>query len=82
MLAVKSTLKDRWRQILAEADRIPRKHLATLQPGLTDNQLVEMKDARVQLVVARSMHEAYGLSARAQLMTLADLIEEIRQRAN
>jgi hypothetical protein len=30
MLGSKSTLKDRWRQVLDEADRITHKHLLTL----------------------------------------------------
>ena len=33
MLGVKSTSKDRWRQVLTEADRIPNKHLCTLGGG-------------------------------------------------
>ena len=31
MLGVKSTSEDRWRQVLTEADRIPQKHLCTLE---------------------------------------------------
>lgn len=30
MLAVKTTCKDRWRQVVKEVDRIPTKHLLTL----------------------------------------------------
>lgn len=82
MLAVKSTLKDRWRQILAEADRIPRKHLATLEPGLTDNQLVEIREAQVQLVVASSMQEAYSVRSRRQLLTLAEFIAEAKRQSD
>lgn len=33
MLAVKTTMKDRWRQILNEANRVEQKHLLTLQEG-------------------------------------------------
>ena len=33
MLGAKSTCKDRWRQVLAEAEKINRKHLLTLEPG-------------------------------------------------
>lgn len=36
MLAVKTTCRDRWRQILNEADRIPGKHLLTLQEGVSE----------------------------------------------
>src|SRR5690606_34226989 len=38
MLASKSTCKDRWRQILNEAARIPDKHLLTLEPSISENQ--------------------------------------------
>lgn len=34
-LAAKTTCKDRWRQILNEADRIKEKHLFTLQQGIS-----------------------------------------------
>ena len=38
-LAAKTTCKDRWRQVINEADRIPEKHLFTLQPTISKNQL-------------------------------------------
>ena len=37
MLGSKSTLKDRWRQVLDEADRITHKHLLTLEPGVSES---------------------------------------------
>lgn len=43
MLAVKSTCKDRWRQVLSEADRIENKHLLTLETAISINQTLEMK---------------------------------------
>lgn len=51
MLGVKTTCKDRWRQILSEAHRIERKHLLTLQPKISQNQLREIGSANVQLVI-------------------------------
>ena len=50
-LGAKTTCKDRWRQILNEASKIPVKHLFTLQQGISKNQLDEMYDSRVVLVV-------------------------------
>ncbi len=35
MLGVKSSCKDRWRQVLAEARRIERKHLLTLETAIS-----------------------------------------------
>ena len=55
MLAVKTTCKDRWRQILNEADRIDRKHLLTLQEGISQMQFREMNEANVQLVIPRPL---------------------------
>lgn len=42
-LGAKTTCKDRWRQVLNEADRIETKYLFTLQQGISKNQLREMK---------------------------------------
>jgi hypothetical protein len=41
LLGAKSTLKDRWRQVLAEANRINDKHLLTLEPRISENQTEE-----------------------------------------
>ncbi|MBU3679630.1 MAG: restriction endonuclease [Candidatus Kapabacteria bacterium] len=57
MLAVKTSCKDRWRQILNEADRITVKHLLTLDRVLSVNQLNEMSNASVVLV------SPYGLTS-------------------
>ena len=43
MLGAKSTCKDRWRQVLSEAARIPTKHLLTLEPDISGNQTDEMR---------------------------------------
>jgi hypothetical protein len=59
MLASKTTCKDRWRQILNEADRIATKHLVTLQEGVSENQFKEMSNAGVVLVVPQKLHKSY-----------------------
>src|SRR5690606_8014130 len=59
MLAAKTTCKDRWRQIINEADRIPVKHLLTLQEGVSVAQHNEMEQHGVQLVVPRQLISAY-----------------------
>ncbi len=78
MLGAKTTLKDRWRQILNEADRIPRKHLLTLQEGVSENQFAEMQAAGVQLVVPSSLVESYPKPVREHLTTLEQFIAEVR----
>ena len=42
MLGAKSTCKDRWRQVLAEDEKISRKHLLTLEPGISEPQTHQM----------------------------------------
>lgn len=78
MLAAKTTCKDRWRQILNEADRIPRKHLLTLQPGVSVNQYEEMRKAGVVLVVPKALHAQYPKSVRSELLDVATFISETR----
>lgn len=78
MLAAKTTCKDRWRQILNEADRIPVKHLLTLQEGVSENQFNEMTDAGVRLVVPAGLHRSYPETVRPHLATLEEFIGEVR----
>jgi len=78
MLAVKTTCKDRWRQILNEAHRIPNKHLLTLQEGISPNQYAEMKAANVTLVVPRPLHTKYAREVQNELVSLADFIRTTR----
>ena len=78
MLAVKTTCKDRWRQILNEADRVPEKHLLTLQEGVSMNQFGEMREAGVRLVVPQALLKKYPKEARPHLQTLAGFIEAVR----
>lgn len=82
MLAAKTTVKDRWRQILNEAGRIPRKHLLTLQEGVSENQFREMKEADVQLVVPLSLQDRYPVSVRPHLMSFEKFIAEVRRLRN
>lgn len=78
MLAAKTTCKDRWRQILNEADRIRTKHLLTLQEGVSENQFREMTDSGVRLVVPKGLHHAYPISVRSDLLSLEDFIRSLR----
>jgi hypothetical protein len=78
MLAVKTTCRDRWRQILNEADRIPAKHLLTLQEGVSETQFREMTQAGVQLVVPVGLFEKFPWSVQAHLQTLESFIGDVR----
>lgn len=80
MLGVKSTCKDRWRQVLAEADRIRQKHLLTLEPGISTTQTDEMKHKQLTLVLPKPLHATYTSMQQSQLMCLTELIEMTQKR--
>jgi len=80
MLAVKTTCKDRWRQILNEANRIKSPHLFTLQEGISEHQFREMVAENVTLVVPRPLHEKYPDKVRSQLLSLQDFIEKMKNQ--
>lgn len=80
MLGAKSTCKDRWRQVLAEADRIPDKHLLTLEPSISVNQTDEMQQRRLQLVLPRAIHASYSPAQQGWLVTLGGLVELVLDR--
>ena len=74
MLGVKTTCKDRWRQILSEADRIERKHLLTLEPGLSTNQMTEMHARRVELVVPREIGKTLPAGTGITVLRVSDFV--------
>jgi type II restriction enzyme len=78
-LGLKTTCKDRWRQVLSEADRIPTKHLLTLQQGVSSNQLVEMKQHRVVLVVPKPFHRHYPKQHRDSLLSVKEFLLYARE---
>ena len=80
MLGVKSSCKDRWRQVLSEAARIPEKHLITLEPGISVNQTNEMAANQLQLVLPRGLHDTYQESQKPWLMSLSEFIQLVRTK--
>jgi restriction endonuclease EcoRII-like protein len=80
MLGVKSTSKDRWRQVLTEADRIPAKHLCTLEAGVSVKQTNEMKRQNLTLVIPSSLHETYTGDQREVLLNVGTFIELAREK--
>jgi restriction endonuclease EcoRII-like protein len=77
MLGVKSSCKDRWRQVLAEADRIGRKHLLTLEAAISKNQTDEMNAKSLQLVVPEKLHNTYNLEQQVWLMNVSEFTEYV-----
>lgn len=72
MLGVKLSCKERWRQVLSEADRIENKHLLTLEAAISERQTDEMKMRKLQLVLPEELHESYSPEQQRWLMNVTD----------
>ncbi|MCM1183853.1 MAG: type II restriction endonuclease [Roseburia sp.] len=79
-LAAKTTCKDRWRQVLNEADRLRDrpKYLCTLQQGISRAQMDEMQAENVVLVVPRAYIMTYPKDCRDRIWTLADFVRYVK----
>lgn len=80
MLGAKTTVKERWRQVLDEADRIEDKHLITLEPAVSEDYTTAMKKDRLQLVVPRSLFETYTSKQRKWLMDVEGFCQLVERR--
>lgn len=80
MPGVKPPSKVRWRQVLAEADRIEHKHLLTLEASISKHQTDEMRAKNLQLVLPRGLHETYTPEQQAWLMDISSFTEMVRER--
>ncbi len=74
MIGIKTTCKDRWRQVTKEASRIPVKHILTLQEGISSKQLDEMKRANVTLIIPKSLHKKYPKERDITMLDLESFI--------
>lgn len=79
-LGAKTTCKDRWRQVLNEADRIDEKHLFTLQQGVSVNQLEEMRNEHLTLVVPSDNISSFHPGYRNNIMSLGTFIEMVKEK--
>lgn len=80
MLGVKTSAKDRWRQILVEANKISRKHLITLEPSISSQQTNQMHTESIQLVLPMPLFDTYTSAQQTQLVTLGQFINEIKEK--
>lgn len=74
MMGAKTTCKDRWRQILNEADRISSPFLFTLDGTITTTQYEEMRAAHVRLVVPEPILREMPQCIRSTSMTLSAFV--------
>lgn len=80
-LAAKTTCKDRWRQVINEADRLRDrpKYLCTLQQGISPAQMDEMQAENVILVVPHPYIAAYPRAYQDRIWTLSRFVQYVRE---
>lgn len=79
-LAAKTTCKDRWRQVINEADRLRgrSKFLCTLQQGISAAQIDEMEREQVVLVVPEPYIKTYPKERRERIWTLRKFVQYVK----
>lgn len=80
-LAAKTTCKDRWRQVLNEANRLRDhyKYLCTLQQGISSTQMDEMQAEKVILVVPKPYITAYPRDRQERIWTIHRFIQHVKE---
>ncbi len=77
ILGAKTTCKERWRQVLAEANRIQKKHLITLEASVSSDQTDQMQEKGLQLVVPTPIQSTYKPEQQEWLISFKQFITEI-----
>lgn len=80
VLGAKTTCKDRWRQVLTEADRVDVKYLFTLQQGISKNQLKEMHDSNLTLVVPNKYISSFPQEYQSKISDLSSFIAMVKSK--
>ena len=80
-LAAKTTCKDRWRQILNEADRLrdENKYLCTMQQGISSAQMDEMQAEKVILVVPSAYIKTYPKEKQPRIWTVGKFVDYVKE---
>lgn len=80
VIGIKTTCKDRWRQVLNEARRISRKHILTIQQGISQNQLKEMHRSNVSLIVPKPIQKQYPYGSGIEMFSLEEFVIHVKRR--
>lgn len=80
MLGIKTSCKDRWRQVLDEAEKIPSKFLLTLEAGISLDQTTQMTSSGLTLVVPEILHDSYKDSQKPGLLSFRNFIDNMKPR--
>lgn len=77
LLGAKTSMKERWRQILAEGDRVQAKHGFTRDDGITSSTFAQMAEARFTVVMPEPVISRYA-SPAPNLLSLRAFLGELR----
>ena len=80
VLGAKTTCKDRWRQVLSEANKVETKYLFTLQQGVSKNQLKEMQDSKLTLVVPHQYITSFPIEYQSTISDLTGFIQMVKEK--
>lgn len=80
VLGAKTTCKDRWRQVINEANRVDVKYLFTLQQGISRNQLKEMADEKVYLVVPKKYVNTFPREYQPSIHNLNEFVDMVKEK--
>jgi hypothetical protein len=80
MLGAKTTIKERWRQVLEEANRIDHKHLITLDAAVSTEYTDSMREHNLQLVVPRPVFVSYTAEQQKWLMSVGEFCEMLEEK--
>lgn len=75
-LGAKTTLKERWRQVLAEASKMKHRHLFTLEAGISATQTAEMGENSLSLVAPESARDSYP-DPGTEILTLREFCDYV-----
>ena len=81
-LAAKTTCKDRWRQVINEADRLrdQNKFLCTMQQGISSAQMDEMQAEKVILVVPKPYIRTYPKDRQNRIWSIKQFVDYVKEK--
>jgi hypothetical protein len=79
-VGIKTTCKDRWRQVVNEARRVLDKHILTIQQGISATQLTQMHSSRVKLVVPAKLHKQYPKGTPITLLNVEEFVRMVKAK--
>ncbi len=80
VVGMKTTCKDRWRQVTKEAGRVTKKYILTLQKGISANQITEMRDSNVTLIVPKNLHGMFPTVKGMELLSIQGFVDTVKTR--